>query len=205
MHGLVATDSLATLAGAFQAQRSAADGEGAVALDAGTAVYVIIVAVQLAGARGDGREASPINLDDALTLHALGCHTATLHVDDAASHQDSVIGLDAVAGSVLDVDVVARSEQDIVIAGDAALAVGQHLQMATAAEEQFALAEERRLHVLVGWRVIAAAVLQRVPCAVGQFDVATLLALAVDGSTSGVGDIHPVEPQGILALAIELE
>ena len=108
-------------------------------------------------------------------------------------------------GSAGDVDVSARSEADVVIAGDAALAHGIHIQAAFARKDDLPFAEEGGLLVLELHFGISVAVGQMVVGSLGQHQIERFATLVVDGCAMRVGEVHAIEREAEFLFAVNLE
>ena len=148
-------------------------------------------------AGSDDGGASAVDGDVRLAVDALGSRRRYFNVQDAAIDEHTVVGLDAVVGGRLGIDVVARVEDDVVSRVDAVVVVAVDLQCPLAVEQQLTLAVESTLVVVFR----TGAVSQFVGGTLSQHDIGTLLAEQVQGGTVRVGDVHTVQHHLVLFLA----
>ena len=204
--GLVGTDALAACACALAIEGAAVHHEDTVCLYTCTSAHILFVRIVFARAGSDGCDSSTVNLYQSVAAQSLAGSSGCFYVDDSTFYIDGIISLDGVASGGFYVDVVARTEQYVIVAPDARLAVGIDVERALAREEHLAFAEEAGFHVfIIRGIAVFGAVGKSVLRAVCQDDVASLLALDVDGGSIGVGDVYAIQVEFKLIVAINLE
>ena len=194
---VVGLQALAAAAGALQQHGAAVLGVGAVALHGCRALGLALVAVVGAVAGGDDGGASSVDDDVALAVDALACRGAALHVQYASVDVDAVVGLDAVVGRRLHVDVTARAHDDVVSTVYAVVVAAVHLQCSCAVQQQLTLAVEGSL--VVGLR--RGSVAELAGGVAGQHHEGALLAEQVQRCRVGVGNVGAAEHHLVLLLA----
>ena len=204
--GLVGADALAACTRALAIEGAAVHHEDAVSLYTCTSAHILFVRIVFARTGGDGCGSAAVNLHQSVAAQSLAGSSGCFHVDDSTFYIKGIISLDGVTGGSLHVDIVARTEQHVIVASDARLAVGVNIKRALAREEHLAFAEEAGLHVfIIRGIAVFGAVGKGILRAVCQDDVASLLALDVDGGSIGVGDVYAIQVEFKLIVAINLE
>ena len=125
-----------------------------------------------------------------LTVDAFCRSSRHFDIDDSSVDEDTVVGLDAVIGCRVSVNIDTLVEDDIVCRMDGVVVMAVDRQGASPVEQQFPLAVESSL-VLV--TLFTLGVSQRVRGAVGQIDKTAFLAQYVQGCAVGTGDVYTVE------------
>ena len=144
---LVGADALASDSRTLAVEGPTIHREGGVDFHSGCRTHVVVVAVIFASACSDGRHATAIHLEIAVGGQSFGCRTGGFDIHHTALDEQSVFALDAIALRGLNIDVGVGPYHHVVVAGDAGLGVGTHLDVPFATEQQFALTEDSSLLV----------------------------------------------------------
>ena len=191
----VGLQALATTACSHSVDFATLDGHDRVAGNAGRSLGFEVFGVPLAITRTENGGAPAIDGDVVVAVDALGTIARSLHVDDA-SVDDDIGALDAMIGCI-HVKIHTFLDQHIALAVDTIVIGGVDVERTCAADEELALAVERTLMILSG------AIGQLV--AARQHEIGSHLALNVDGSTLGAGDIGTIQVQHEVGLAINVQ
>ena len=93
---------------------------------------------------------------------------------------------------------------DVIVGGNAALAFGGNFEGTLAAEDELAFGKEGRFLVLFGRCGRIGRSIGKGIAAVHNYETA-FFTLIVDGGAIGVGQVQPVQDNGLLVLGIDLE
>ena len=180
-------NALATAACALEPQLASVDGECRVGLDASSALGLFIGGVVGTVASGKHSGATAVDDNVALAVYALGSLGRHLNIDNASIDEYAVVGLDAVIGCRVGINVVALAKHDVVGRVDGVVGVAGNAQLSAAVEQQLALAVEGSL------LTASSAVSKGVGGAIGQYDVGTFATKQIKCSRVWIGYAGSVE------------